>query len=193
MDDPATSPALRACTAKIVSSYIGRNNTPMADLPVVITSVYNALSGLGQLAPIVDENREPAVPIRRSVRPDSLICLECGFKGKMLRRHLNTEHNLTADQYRERWHLAPDYPVTAPNYSRQRSIFAKEIGLGRRSADIPVEQSEVQPQPEAAPEAAPEPQPQKRSPRVLQSQTSTAVVAEEEAPRRRGRPRKQAT
>ena len=120
-------------TAEVVSAYVSNNTLATGQLADVIQSVYNSLRGLeGQVAEPPAEPLKPAVPIRKSVTPEYLICLEDGKKLKMLKRHLKTAYNMTPEQYRERWNLAPDYPMVAPNYARQRSRLAKEIGLGTR-------------------------------------------------------------
>ena len=116
--------------AKIVSSYVSHHNLSPEQIPDLIISVHRTIAGLGQpietqVAPI------PAVPLRRSVQRDAVICLDCGWKGKMLRRHLTTRHGLSGDDYLKRWGLPGDHPLTAPNYSVQRSNLAKELGLGR--------------------------------------------------------------
>jgi predicted transcriptional regulator len=114
----------------IVSSYVKHNTVSAGDLPTLIASVYQALSGLGKPAPPV-EPLTPAVPIPQSVRPDYVVCLECGFRSQMLRRHLRLEHGLERAAYLARWRLPPDHPITAPGYSARRSAIAKELGLGR--------------------------------------------------------------
>lgn len=119
-------------TASVVSAYVGHNSLPPTQIPDVIKTVYGSLTGLGRDAGSGDAPR-PAVPVRRSVTPDYIVCLEDGRKLKMLKRHLRTTYNMTVDQYRRKWGLPQDYPVVAPNYARQRSVFAKRIGLGRRS------------------------------------------------------------
>ena len=119
-------------TADVVAAYVRNNTLPTAQLAEVINAVYGSLKGLeGQVAPPPPEPVKPAVPIRKSITPDYLICLEDGKKLKMLKRHLRSTYNLTPDEYRARWGLAPDYPMVAPNYAQQRSAFAKKIGLGR--------------------------------------------------------------
>ncbi|MGH7115702.1 MAG: MucR family transcriptional regulator [Stellaceae bacterium] len=119
-------------TADVVAAYVSNNTLPTAQLAEVINAVYGSLKGLeGQVAEPPPEPAKPAVPIRKSVTPDYLICLEDGKKLKMLKRHLRSTYNLTPDEYRARWGLAPDYPMVAPNYAEQRSAFAKKIGLGR--------------------------------------------------------------
>jgi predicted transcriptional regulator len=98
----------------------------------LIGEVHRALSSLGQSAPSVPELRHPAVPIRQSVRPEYVVCLECGFRSRILRRHLQMQHGLSVDEYRARWTLRSDHPVTASAYSQRRSEMAKAHGLGRR-------------------------------------------------------------
>jgi predicted transcriptional regulator len=101
----------------------------------LIADVHRALGGLGSVAP-PEEPPAPAVPIRRSVRPDYVVCLDCGFRAKMLRRHIRQVHGLEPAAYRAHWHLPADHPLTAPSYAAQRSAFAKEIGLGQRQRTI---------------------------------------------------------
>ncbi|MBV1686636.1 MucR family transcriptional regulator [Novosphingobium sp. G106] len=119
-------------TSDIVAAHVSNNSVSVEDLPLLITNVYGALSGLGQAAPAVEKLPEPAVSIRSSVKPDHIVCLEDGKKLKMLKRHLMTHYNLTPDQYRQRWGLAADYPMVAPNYAEKRRDLAKKIGLGRK-------------------------------------------------------------
>ena len=121
--------------AEIVSSYLRHHKVPADQLTALITEVHRALAGLGR-APPVQELPRPAVPIRRSVKQDYLVCLECGFRAQTLRRHLRVVHGLEVTQYRVRWNLPPDYPVTAPAYSDRRSVVAKALGLGRRRASV---------------------------------------------------------
>jgi len=119
-------------TADVVAAYVSNNTLPTAQLAEVINAVYSSLKGVeGQVAEPPPEPAKPAVPIRKSITPDYLICLEDGKKLKMLKRHLRSTYNMTPDEYRARWGLAPDYPMVAPNYAEQRSAFAKKIGLGR--------------------------------------------------------------
>ncbi|ACI52927.1 transcriptional regulator, MucR family [Gluconacetobacter diazotrophicus PA1 5] len=118
-------------TAQIVSAHVS-NNTVVADsVPDLIRQVYQALASLGQVAP-EPEKLQPAVPIKRSVFPDYIVCLEDGKKLKMLKRHLQSAYGMTPEQYRERWGLPSDYPMVAPNYAERRSTLAREIGLGRK-------------------------------------------------------------
>ena len=132
MTDNSHSDDLLALTTEIVAAHVSNNTVPVADLPQLINQVYQSLAGIGKAPAITTERPQPAVNIKRSVHPDYIICLEDGKKLKMLKRHLKTAYNMTPDEYRERWGLAPDYPMVAPNYARQRSKLAKEIGLGTR-------------------------------------------------------------
>ena len=118
-------------TAQIVSAHVANNSVPPDALPSLIQDVYRTLASVGH-APAQPEKPQPAVPIKKSVFPDYIVCLEDGKKLKMLKRHLKTAYNQTPDQYRERWGLAPDYPMVAPNYARHRSSLAKKIGLGTK-------------------------------------------------------------
>jgi predicted transcriptional regulator len=117
--------------AEIVSSYVRHHKIAADQLAGLIVEVHRALAGLGR-APPVQEPPRPAVPIRRSVQQDYIVCLECGFRAQMLRQHLRVAHGLEVADYRARWQLPMDYPLTAPSYSARRSRMAKEIGLGRR-------------------------------------------------------------
>jgi predicted transcriptional regulator len=122
-------------TADVVAAYVSNNTLPTAQLAEVINAVYGSLRGLeSQVTEPPPEPVKPAVPIRKSITADYLICLEDGKKLKMLKRHLRSTYNMTPDEYRVRWGLAPDYPMVAPNYAEQRSAFAKKIGLGRGAA-----------------------------------------------------------
>ena len=134
MDSDTTprSVDLRPVT-KIVSSYVGNHTLAPDQLSDLISSVQLAISQLGK--PIQPEPaRTPAVPVRRSVQRDQVVCLECGFKGKTLRRHLSMRHGLQVGEYLRRWDLSSDHPLTAPAYSEQRSTMAKQLGLGRKRA-----------------------------------------------------------
>jgi predicted transcriptional regulator len=133
MTDQSNASELLSLTAKIVAAHVSKNTVPVDELPHLIKSVHHSLSGLEKPVEAVPERPQPAVPIKRSITPDYVICLEDGKKLKMLKRHLKTAYHLTPEQYRERWGLAPDYPMVAPNYARQRSRLAKEIGLGTRA------------------------------------------------------------
>ena len=119
-------------TSDIVAAHVSNNNVEVADVPTLISSVYGALAGLGKPAEVVEERPDPAVSVRSSVKSDHIVCLDCGKKMKMLRRHLSTEHDMTPGEYRERWNLAADYPMVAPAYAETRRDLAKKIGLGRK-------------------------------------------------------------
>jgi len=117
--------------ARIVSAHVANNAVQAADLPELIQTVYRTLLTLGA-APVAEDKPEPAVPVRRSVFPDYIVCLEDGKKLKMLKRHLQTSYGLTPDAYRARWGLPANYPMVAPSYAERRSALAKSIGLGRK-------------------------------------------------------------
>lgn len=122
---------LLSLTAHIVAAHVSNNSVPLTDLPGLIHQVHQALRGVG--APVTTSARpQPVVPVKKSVTPDYIVCLDDGKKLKMLKRHLKTAYNLTPEQYRERWGLPPDYPMVAPNYARHRSSLAKKIGLGTK-------------------------------------------------------------
>jgi predicted transcriptional regulator len=114
----------------IVAAYLGNHTVPSDEIPAIIASVHAALSSIGQPVAPVEPARKPAISIRKSVTPEAITCLDCGFSGQMIRRHLTVSHGLTPEQYRERGGLPVDYPVGAPNYAAKRSVLAKEIGLG---------------------------------------------------------------
>jgi predicted transcriptional regulator len=122
---------LLTMTTEIVASHVSHNSVAMADLPQLISQVYGALQGLTGPAEAPKEELRPAVPVKKSVTDDYIICLEDGKKMKMLKRHLATAYNMTPEQYREKWGLSADYPMVAPNYSLKRQRLAKENGLGR--------------------------------------------------------------
>ena len=122
---------LRLAT-EVVASYVSNNTVGPDQLPELINSVHNTLMSVdGGAASAPEQPQKPAVPIRRSVQPDYIVCLEDGKKLKMLKRHLRTTYDMTPDEYRAKWSLPADYPMVAPNYAAQRSAFAKKIGLGR--------------------------------------------------------------
>jgi predicted transcriptional regulator len=118
--------------AEIVAAYVRKNTITPAELPALIRHVSRALAGLGEGASTAPAALEPAVPIRRSVSANSITCLDCGWSGKMLKRHLTTAHGMTVDEYRQRWGLSVDYPMVAKSYSARRSELAKASGLGKR-------------------------------------------------------------
>ncbi|HUC18276.1 MAG TPA: MucR family transcriptional regulator [Acetobacteraceae bacterium] len=132
MADHGSNPDVLGLTAQIVSAHVSNNSVSPDALPALIQDVYRTLVGVGKEALPV-EKPLPAVPVKRSVFPDYIVCLEDGKKLKMLKRHLKTAYNMTPEQYRERWGLPPDYPVVAPNYARHRSSLAKKIGLGTKA------------------------------------------------------------
>jgi predicted transcriptional regulator len=115
---------------EIVAAYVSKNPVAPGDLPVIIRNVHATLGSIGggdtSAAP-----RAPAIPVKKSVTPDYIVCLEDGKKLKMLKRYLRSRYKLSPDEYRQRWNLPPDYPMVAPNYAKRRSDFAKKIGLGR--------------------------------------------------------------
>lgn len=119
--------------ADIVSAYVSNNSVPSGDLPSLISEVHTALTkvsvGAVEASP---EVLKPAIPIKKSVTPDFIICLEDGKKFKSLKRHLRTQYSITPEQYREKWGLPMDYPMVAPNYAKARSELAKEMGLGQQ-------------------------------------------------------------
>lgn len=119
-------------TSDIVAAHVSNNNVDVADVPTLISSVYGALSELGKPVEVAEQRPDPAVSVRSSVKNDHIVCLDCGKKMKMLRRHLSTEHDMTPGEYRDRWDLAPDYPMVAPAYAETRRDLAKKIGLGRK-------------------------------------------------------------
>jgi len=121
----------RELTTEIVAAYVRRNQVASNQLATLISTVHQAFSGLGKPVAEVSAERTPAVAIRRSVHRDYVVCVECGWRGQMLRRHIATGHGLSIDQYRARWNLPREHPMVAPGYSERRSGLAKQIGLGR--------------------------------------------------------------
>jgi predicted transcriptional regulator len=117
--------------AQIVSAHVAHNSVPTQELPALIQSVYTTLVQAGYSV-VEAERPQPAVPVKKSVFPDYIVCLDDGKKLKMLKRHLQTRYGLTPDQYREKWNLPADYPMVAPNYANSRSNLAKNMGLGQR-------------------------------------------------------------
>ena len=133
VDDAEQSGDLLTLTTEIVAAHVSNNTVSVSDLPQLINQVYSSLANIGT-APAAPASRPlPAVSVKKSVLPDYIICLEDGKRLKMLKRHLKTAYNMTPEAYRERWNLPADYPMVAPNYARQRSRLAKEIGLGTRA------------------------------------------------------------
>lgn len=130
MTDENMQEDLVQATVDIVAAHVSNNALAVDDVPGLIEGVYATLVSLGSPAQVEEVAPEPVVPIKKSITPDYLICLEDGKKLKMLKRHLKTAYDMTPDEYRERWGLAADYPMVAPNYAKQRSELAKSIGLG---------------------------------------------------------------
>ncbi len=136
--DYAPGDALLTLTADIVCAHVANNSVAVSDLPTLIGSVHSALASLGVPSPEqAISGQTPAVPVRRSIKPDHLICLEDGKKLKMLKRHLMTHYQMTPTDYRAKWNLPADYPMVAPEYAEQRRTLAKSIGLGRKKAPSP--------------------------------------------------------
>ena len=119
-------------TSDIVAAHVSNNSVAVDDVPTLISNVYAALSGLDGSSAPEQARPDPAVSVRASVKKDHIVCLDCGKKMKMLKRHLSTEHGITPDEYRQRWELPGDYPMVAPDYADTRRDLAKKIGLGRK-------------------------------------------------------------
>lgn len=138
MDNAERRQELLSLTTEIVASFAGNNPVAVNDLPGLISSVYTALSGAGsEKVEAAAEPLVPAVPIKKSIQPDYIVCLEDGKKLKLLKRYLASRYNMTPDDYRRRWGLPGDYPMVAPAYADRRSALAKEFGLGRKAAPAP--------------------------------------------------------
>jgi len=133
MDNTEQPNDLLALTTEIVAAHVSNNTIALGDLPQLINQVYSSLANIGTPPTQPATRPQPAVSVKKSVQPDYIVCLEDGKKLKMLKRHLKTAYNISPEAYRERWGLPPDYPMVAPNYARQRSQLAKEIGLGTRA------------------------------------------------------------
>ena len=119
-------------TAEIVSAFVSNNSVPSTELPSLIQNVHRALSGVTTGSEVQEAApREPAVPVKKSVNPDFIVCLEDGRKFKSLKRHLRTKYNMSPEEYRSKWGLPKDYPMVAPNYAKARSDLAKQMGLGQ--------------------------------------------------------------
>src|SRR6202045_3151787 len=181
-------------TAKIVRSYVRHHTVAAGELSDLITTIPRALGGLGQQNH-PEELRTPAVSVRRSVQQDYVICLDCGHRGKTLRRHINRRHGLSRDEYRKRWGLRNDHPLTAPAYTERRSMLAKELGLGRKPKALAG--------PAVSPKQAPKPVDAVQEPEVTptrrrrsRSASNNAAVANETVPEptpaRKKRPRSRA-
>jgi len=133
MSDAADTTNTIALTAEIVAAYVSNNTVASAEIPALINQVHTALLRVtnGEAKPAA-EPLKPAVPIKRSINPDFIVCLDDGKKFKSLKRHLRTQYNMTPEQYREKWSLPGDYPMVAPNYAAARSQLAKQMGLGQQ-------------------------------------------------------------
>lgn len=139
MNAASPSNELLSLTTEIVAAHVSNNTVSITDLPSLIEQVYRSLANIGTDPVPQVEKPQPAVPIKKSVTPEYIICLEDGKKLKMLKRHLKTAYNMSPEEYRDRWGLPVDYPMVAPNYAKQRSRLAKQIGLGtraRRGGDV---------------------------------------------------------
>lgn len=129
-DKPSINEVLEL-TTEIVSAHVGNNTVAIGELPNLIQEVYKTLSSIGSEQATLERPR-PAVSVKKSIFPDYIVCLEDGKELKMLKRHLKTSYNMSPEDYRERWNLAADYPMVAPNYAKHRSNLAKKIGLGTK-------------------------------------------------------------
>lgn len=133
MSEQGKSNEILSLTTNIVAAHVSNNSVAVNDLPKLIREVYETLTQVEQGGQVTSERPTPAVSVKKSVTPDYIICLEDGKKLKMLKRHLKTAYNMTPEEYRDKWGLPADYPMVAPNYAKQRSRLAKEIGLGTRA------------------------------------------------------------
>ena len=132
MDNQGNDDTLMTLTADIVAAHVSNNSVAVNDLPHLIANVHSALAAISGLSSAPEVRPEPKVPIRSSIKPDYIVCLEDGKRLKMLKRHLMTHYQMTPDQYRQKWGLNSDYPMVAPNYAEQRRTLAKSIGLGTK-------------------------------------------------------------
>ena len=132
MDNMVIDDTLITLTADIVAAHVSNNSVAVNDLPQLISNIHGALAALAGSGATPEVKLEPKVPIRSSIKPDYIVCLEDGKRLKMLKRHLMTHYQMTPDQYRTKWGLASDYPMVAPNYAEQRRALAKAIGLGTK-------------------------------------------------------------
>ena len=133
MEDRASNMELVELASDIVSAYVSNNTVVAADVPALIDQTFDALcKASSKVTQPVKEELKPSVPVKKSITPDYIICLEDGKKFKSLKRHLRTHYDLTPEEYREKWGLPQDYPMVAPNYAAARSALAKKMGLGQR-------------------------------------------------------------
>ena len=177
MSNGDAAPTAPALTTEIVSGYVGNHALPVSEVALLITTIGRALAGLGR-EPEPPAKPEPAVPVRRSVQRDHLVCLVCGRRLKSLRRHLETAHDLTPEAYREMFDLKRDYPMVAAAASERRAEIARRSGLGRRPAPTVVPEPAPVSEPGGAPEASAAPAPEV---------APQAPVAPKPAPRRASR------
>ena len=161
MSETTSQPSLLRLTSQIVAAHAAHNQVTSDALLRLIENVYTTLAAIGSGTP-APEKPQPAVPVKRSVFPDHIVCLEDGKKLKMLKRHLMTTYQLTPEQYREKWGLPANYPMVAPNYAARRSTLAKSIGLGRKPAVVAAPPPPPPPPPEPEPVVAEEPPPPPR-------------------------------
>src|SRR5215212_7693615 len=151
MSEQQNTPNTIELAADLVSAFVSNNSVPAAELSALISTVHDALTKVanGTTQQPAEEPKAPAVPIKKSVQPDYIVCLEDGKRFKSLKRHLRTVYNLTPDQYRAKWGLAHDYPMVAPNYAAARSEMARQFGLGARRRAA-ADEASVQDEAEAA-------------------------------------------
>jgi predicted transcriptional regulator len=172
-------------TTKIVGSYVKHHTIGAGEVSELITSVHGALSQLGRPNQ-PEEVLTPAVPVRRSVRHDYVVCLDCGHRGKMLLRHISKQHGLSRHEYLKRWGLRSDHPLTAPGYSEQRSTMAKQLGLGHKTAgEVPAAAAPMARASAAA--NATKAKPARRRSTPSASKSNVAIEAPAENTRRRSR------
>ena len=173
-------------TAKIVGGYVRQHRVSPEQLPEIITSVHQALGQLGQ--PVQPEEiLTPAVSVRRSVSREYVVCLDCGYRGKTLRRHISSRHSLSADEYLKRWGLRQDHPLTAPAYSEHRSALAKQLGLGRKPREAvsePAAAESASANPDAEVQTTPRPR------RTSRSRSRSDVESEAASAPTKSRPRR---
>ena len=133
MSEETQTDELLELTARVVAAHVSNNSVPVTDIPQLIREIHHTLANVGSADSRAAERPNPAVSIKKSITPDFIVCLEDGKKLKMLKRHLKTAYDMSPEDYRERWNLPQDYPMVAPNYAKQRSRLAKQIGLGTKS------------------------------------------------------------
>jgi predicted transcriptional regulator len=131
MSEELKAGSLLQMATTIVAAHVSKSSVPAGEIPRLLSDIYQALSGLADGKLTATSTRgEPAIPVKKSVTPDYIICLECGKKQKMLKRHIRTAYGLSPEQYREKWGLPPEYPMVSANYAKKRSALARQIGLG---------------------------------------------------------------